>query len=723
MLVSFFQTFLYKALRTTLASCQDVAYVKSQLQKFLKDTDYMDASEREQVVSILAFSAKGHLDLTLSTLEDFGAAISKVQVSGIISLLQDFHQGRRGRTHRALILAYSQIAVHAPQTQLLPRVECDITRRVLQHYMSSCQVLGITILNKDLDLKLTLIQSVTEISRAIQDADGSQSFQFMYKEELLGYMLDFIKEEPMDSLASPVRLTAMLAIKHLSKVKPSLNRDANRSLLETCLRCLVPLPAVQHLTQEGETAQDSLQIQSLHELSMQALGELMRGLLEEDPTESWVMEMFHLQEPFRKTGFLLGLLAPYTCASLATSRLWAADCVACLLPIQAKVLYQTSLRPSFLLIFIPDQSMGMDAAEEELRGIREELKASTPETVLAASSRMAKVLGKYFPSSQTHEFMETLLNGMLRASPTCATAGGHWLLSIIKEYGEALLEEVPDILGTITMHMPTMQEGRRKSCLLEAVASLAGFHVEAVTSSLLCRPLPMDSDTSELWRAVGGGDDFSVHVLHFLLTKLDHRAETESSSLTAAFEPLAATCAALEIISTLQCGQVLRDMLPAMLRALVEHTSHTVGQKMPAPSGSLSSITDGQVHVVGNPCRLSMEALACAISKGVGESVAASLCKEGTWPLLECPETHHEGVCQLARALLLSGMVTPSFIKEILKWVRAASPKLRLTGTAFLSQCILYKHPASQEDAALNQAVPPSTRIGTTSPAHTRPLS
>lgn len=58
----------------------------------------------------------------------------------VVSPLQDFHQGRRGRTHRALILAYSQIAVHAPQTQLLPRVERDITRRVLQHYVSSCQV-------------------------------------------------------------------------------------------------------------------------------------------------------------------------------------------------------------------------------------------------------------------------------------------------------------------------------------------------------------------------------------------------------------------------------------------------------------------------------------------------------------------------------------------------------------------------------------------------------
>ncbi|KYO41469.1 hypothetical protein Y1Q_0006271 [Alligator mississippiensis] len=56
----------------------------------------------------------------------------------------------------------------------------DITRRVLQYYVTSCQ---------DPDLKLTLIWSVTEISHAIQDADDSPSFQFTYKEELLGYML------------------------------------------------------------------------------------------------------------------------------------------------------------------------------------------------------------------------------------------------------------------------------------------------------------------------------------------------------------------------------------------------------------------------------------------------------------------------------------------------------------------------------------------------------
>ncbi|XP_059575595.1 maestro heat-like repeat-containing protein family member 2B isoform X1 [Alligator mississippiensis] len=477
--VSFFQSFLYKALGTTLASCQDVAHVKSQLQKSLKGTDYMNASEREHVVTILAFSAEGHLDLTLGTMEDFGAALSKVQVSGIVGRLQDYHQGKRARTHRALILAYSRIAVHAPRTQLLPCVEHDLTRKVLQYYMTSCQVLGINFVNKD-----------------------------------------FMKEEPMDSLASPVRLRAMLAIKHLSKVKPSLNRDENRNILDDCLKCLLPLPAVQQLREEGETSQDAVQVQALHELSMQALGELMRGLLEEDPAENWFMEMVHLlepwifsdkewereralqassqllvayqetvycrlQEPLEQFGSLLGLLTPYTCSCLAASRLWAADCIFCLLQLQG-------------------QSRTMDAAEGELRGLREELKAASPEAVLTSSCQMAKVTGKFLPSTQALDLVGTIMDGMLSASPTCATAAGHWFCAVLRENGDALLNEVPDILSTIFIRMPTMQERSMRGFLLEGVGILAMFHLEAVITSLLAKPLPMDSDTSELWRPWGG---------------------------------------------------------------------------------------------------------------------------------------------------------------------------------------------------------------------------
>ncbi|CAM2109680.1 unnamed protein product [Caretta caretta] len=212
-LVSFFQSFLYKAVGTSLTACQDLVHVKSQIHTFLKTTDYMEAPERQGVISILALCAESHLDLTLKAFQEFGAAMSKVKISGFISRLKDYHHGTRGKTRRTLMLTYSNVAVHALEEQLLSRVEADITGNVLHHYRTSCQ---------DMHLKLTLIQNVTEISCAILETRDSQEFEFSYKLELLGYML-----EPLDSLASPVRYKAILAIGHLSKLKPSLTLEEN----------------------------------------------------------------------------------------------------------------------------------------------------------------------------------------------------------------------------------------------------------------------------------------------------------------------------------------------------------------------------------------------------------------------------------------------------------------------------------------------------------------
>nr|XP_005313743.3 maestro heat-like repeat-containing protein family member 2B [Chrysemys picta bellii] len=183
------KSFLYKALGTSLAVCQDLVHVKSQINTFLTTTDYMEAPEREGVISILALSAESHLDLTLNALQEFGAAMSKVKISGFIGHLKDYHRGKRGKTRSTLMLTYSNVAVHAPKEQLLSRVEADITGNILHHYRASCQVLGITVTNKDMYLKLTLIQNVTEISCAILETRDSQEFEFSYKQELLGYML------------------------------------------------------------------------------------------------------------------------------------------------------------------------------------------------------------------------------------------------------------------------------------------------------------------------------------------------------------------------------------------------------------------------------------------------------------------------------------------------------------------------------------------------------
>ncbi|KAM9115079.1 maestro heat-like repeat-containing protein family member 2B [Pangshura tecta] len=215
---------------------------------------------------------------------------------------KDHHHGRRGKTHSTLMLAYSSVAVHAPKDQLLSRVEADITGNILLHYRASCQVLGITVANKDMYLKLTLIHNVMEISCAILETRDSQEFEFSYKLELLGNMLDFIKQEPLDSLASPVRYKAILAIGYLSKLKPSLTMEENRELLGQCFRSLFPLPPLEMMKEGGERAKDALHIQSLYVRSLEALGKLTETLLEEEPIAEWFQEMFDMSRPLNHGG-------------------------------------------------------------------------------------------------------------------------------------------------------------------------------------------------------------------------------------------------------------------------------------------------------------------------------------------------------------------------------------------------------------------------------------
>ncbi|KYO24821.1 maestro heat-like repeat-containing protein family member 2B [Alligator mississippiensis] len=147
------------------------------------------------------------------------------------------------------------------------------------------------------------------------------------------------------------------------------------------------------------------------------------------------------------------------------------------------------------------------------------------------------------------------------------------------------MAKVPDILSTIFIRMPTMQERSMRGFLLEGIGILAVFHLEAVITSLLAKPLPMDSDTSELWRALGRDDFSTLHILRFLLKKIQYPAGTEGSSPegTAALGPLAATCASLEMLTTTHSSSVLRELLPELLCALLEQVGRTVGQDMPMP--------------------------------------------------------------------------------------------------------------------------------------------
>ncbi|CAM4676689.1 unnamed protein product [Lepidochelys olivacea] len=415
--------------------------------------------------------------------------------------------------------------------------------------------------------------------------------------------------------------------------------------------------------------------------------ELLRAIVGADLPETRVKKLLIVkstlsdqnattQGTFDRFGSLIGRIAPYSCDSLATSRQWVVDCIRCLLCIQG-------------------QSINLGSAEEELRCLREALTAPDPEALFQASSKMARVVSEYFPSEQATDFIEATLGGLLSASPTCATAAGLWMKIILKECGGAMLDEVPDILAILYHHMPTIQEGSLRQFLVEAVSILAHHHQEAVISSLLSKRLPMDSDTAELWRSLGGDPLLATQVLQALIEKIKTPTRTEGSITSeteidkhlAAAEPLSATCAIFEVVSALQSSKAVRELLPELFPVLLQQVSQTLGQKLPLPTrSSPSEIRKGLQLPEGNPCWLSIKALESVLFKGGNERLVRELRKQRTWTLVENPKTHHEGVCLLVRLLLRSGLITPEIIQSLLPWVNSPSENHRVTSTAFLAQ-------------------------------------
>ncbi|MBZ3889637.1 Maestro heat-like repeat-containing protein family member 2B [Sciurus carolinensis] len=320
--------FLWKALGTTLASCQDMDFVSSQIKDFLVAPSQL-GDQRQGITSILGYCAEDHLDIVLKVLKTF-----QDQEKFFMNRCKYIFSGKKKLTKTDVIAIYGAVALHAPKQQLLSRLNQDFLAQILFLYGQCSQVLGMAVMNKDIDLQMSFIRSIIEIGIAVQDAEDKQ-FQFSYKELLIGYMLDFIRDEPLDSLASPIRWKALIAIRYLSKLKPQLSINDHLNILDETIRKLLPLPPLEILKNEGETDKDKEHI---------------------NPPENF------------KIGSLLGLLAPHSCDTLPTIR-------------QAAV-------SSMIGLFC---TKGIRMEVEKLQGLQQGLECEDLQVQIKISSKIAKV--------------------------------------------------------------------------------------------------------------------------------------------------------------------------------------------------------------------------------------------------------------------------------------------------------------------------------------------
>ncbi|KAK4817743.1 hypothetical protein QYF61_026966 [Mycteria americana] len=169
--------FLYKALGTALAACQDLRHIQGQVLRFLQETIPVELSEAQGMISVVSHAAESHFHLVLDTVTMFTATFTRdwfYQNSMVWKVQQRQNMERAQASCAALMRTYSGIALHAPKEQLLTHVDKEIMGNILR--LSRAK-------QRDLQLKLALVQSVTEVSSAIQAVGDCGSFELSLKHE------------------------------------------------------------------------------------------------------------------------------------------------------------------------------------------------------------------------------------------------------------------------------------------------------------------------------------------------------------------------------------------------------------------------------------------------------------------------------------------------------------------------------------------------------------
>uniref|UniRef100_A0A2K5YCU5 Maestro heat like repeat family member 1 n=1 Tax=Mandrillus leucophaeus TaxID=9568 RepID=A0A2K5YCU5_MANLE len=701
------KNFLYKCIGTTLGAVSSKEVVRKHLQELLETARYQEEAEREGLACCFGICAISHLEDTLAQLEDFVRSEVFRKSIGILNIFKDRSENEVEKVKSALILCYGHVAARAPQELVLAKVESDILRNICQHFNTK---VGIA----DPALKLCLIQSVCMVSRAICSSTQAGSFHFTRKAELVAQMMEFIRAEPPDSLRTPIRKKAMLTCTYLVSVEPALDEQARADVIRGCLHSVMAL--LPEPEEEDGGCQKSLYLETLH-----ALEGLLTSLLQRNMTPQGLQIMIEHLSPWIKSprgherARALGLSALLLRHFLEQLRVsvstWVPgpDAAACgthdpecelsswlplaATPAQATVLFLET----WIEGFSPDYR---DDVAERLLSLKDGLVHPDPTILFHTCHSIGQIIAKRLPPDQLISLLLTMFEALGDPEKNCSRAATVMINCLLQERGGVLQEKVPEIVSVLRSKLQEAQGEHVLPAAQHSMYLLATQHCAAVVSSLLGSPLPLDSHTSMLWRALAVEPRLAAQVLGLLLEKMSRDVPFKESRAfllgrtpdrVATLLPLSATCALFEVLSTPAAGPAVLELYPQLFVALLLRVSCTVGVQLPRNLQAQERRGASPALATRNlePCSSAVDTLRAVLLRSGGEDVAQRMDLEGGWELLRTSAGHEEGATRLARAMAEhAGPRLPLVLKTLARTHSSAYESQRVTTTAFLAELL-----------------------------------
>ncbi|XP_067568674.1 maestro heat-like repeat-containing protein family member 1 isoform X8 [Pseudorca crassidens] len=271
---------------------------------------------------------------------------------------------------------------------------------------------------------------------------------------------------------------------------------------------------------------------------------------------------------------------------------------------------------------------------------------------------------------------------------------------LLQHFLKHLHISVPEIVSVLCSKLQETHGEHVLQAAQHSVYVLAARHHAAVVSSLLGSPLPFDSHTCTLWRALAVEPGLATQVLGLLLEKMsgdvpfkESRAFLLSSApdRVATLPPLAATCALYEVASAPASGPAVLELYPQLFAALLLRVSCTVGVQLPRnlQAKERKSASSGLASRSLEPCSSAVDALQAVLLRGGNDDVVQRMELEGGWQLLRTSAGHEEGVTRLASAMAkFAGPRLPLMMKALFATQSSVYEMQRVSSTAFLAELL-----------------------------------
>ncbi|XP_022529276.2 maestro heat-like repeat-containing protein family member 1 isoform X2 [Astyanax mexicanus] len=721
------KSFLYKCIGMTLQQCTNKELVRKQLQEVLVSARHNDATERAGVAMGIGLCASSHLDGTLTKLEEFGKSDAFKKASGIFGLLKDKNDVEVEKIKSTLILCYGYVALNAPEDQLLNRLDNDILRSISKHFNTK---IGFGFHDGsdsliDLTMKLSLIQSVGLIAKAINTCVRKQGYLFSRKQELMGVMMDFIKAEPADALRTPVRHLVMTTCANLINLDPPLTENENFDMLKTCINGVYGLPTIEAPEKgKDEEILDPQQKEALYTDTFSALHELLRNVLARDLSpdglqsvfkhiEGWLSSrqdhereravrttaellQFYLDSlsvknlvTFHNLGALLGRLAPRCTDPNPGVRRAAIDCIYVLLHIQLRY-----------------EGFSLDYKDDSVEGlltVREKLNDPDHSVLYRSCSELTKIISKRLPQQQLNTLIFMLFEGLVDSQSNCSRASSVVLNTLLKNRGAGLQDLVPEMLEVLHNRLQVIGEEQVKVAVAQSILILATQHLQTVITTLISYPLPFDSWSCEMWTALGADSTVARQIMEMIVEKLnviapfvDKKEFMLKPGMTkvATSQPLAMTCALREMMMNGHTEEAVISLFPQLFSALLVRMGSSVGVQLPKDINSNSIGADRKasgktIAVNFDVCGVAVEALRILLARAHLDAVVKVLDQDSAWDKMKDSQQHTAGVTLLSRAMAKhAGPRLPMIVESLCPSLNNIYECQRITVTAFFSELL-----------------------------------